>query len=361
MGKNKKEDNKDGKKLKAPFASLTTIRRFGILIVTFIVAYLPDKTLGISSTIRSIIIGVLLLVWLFLESASLRLGSARKALYKGQKEKGWKALNNLVKHPVVPLSFDEKLQIATMFIQHGEDPQIGIECLEKLLNKTKKEYNRIKAANSLSLGYYRQGNIEGAIDLLKNYYDDGITELGLLVNYSSFLLANGESEKAFDVILKGGNNIYILDNLGVYYLVNGMHKEAIELYRKLYDNTQPRFVEFYIHAFQSELYYQCKSKALDRINTAFSCPRIMTSKFDKDYIERLKKAIDNAADRNKVNASPALVAFGEAWTQSNGVYEHPCEEDIKYYNTETDDDCDYDIEEESDNDAHEDESSEVKN
>lgn len=347
MGKNEKEETKNNKKLKAPFVSLTTVRRFGILLLLILVAYI--KAIPITEVVRMIILGVLLLIWLFLESASLRLGSARKALSTGKAEQGWKKLTSLMERPIVPLSFDEKLQIGTIFIQHGENAEKAIAYLEKLVSKTKNEANKIRAVNSLALGYYRCGDVKKAIDLLKTYYDEGITDLGLLVNYSSFLLSDGRSEEAFDVIVKGDNNVYLLDNLGIYYLMNDMHKEAIELYRQIYSSTQPRFVEFYIHAFQSELYYQCRENALDRLTVAYTCPRVMTSKFDKDYIDKLKKAVDNASERNKVIASSHNVAFGGKWTDSDGEYTHPSKEEIDYYHREDiDDDDDLDVSDDED-------------
>lgn len=349
MKKSEKDEKKDSKKLKAPFVSLTTVRRFGILLLLILVAYI--KAIPITEVVRMIILGVLLLIWLFLESASLRLGSARKALSTGKAENGWKKLSSLMNHPIVPLSFDEKLQIATIYIQHGENAENAIAYLEKLVSKTKNEANKIRAVNSLALGYYRCGDVKKAIDLLKTYYDEGITDLGLLVNYSSFLLSDGRSEEAFDVIIKGDNNVYLLDNLGIYYLMNDMHKEAIELYRQIYSSTQPRFVEFYIHAFQSELYYQCRENALDRLTVAYTCPRVMTSKFDKDYIDKLRKAVDNAADRNKVIASASSVAFGGGWSQSDGEYVHPSKEEVEYYHREDTDDDDVDVNDDDDEKA----------
>lgn len=326
---NKKE--KDKNKLKKPFIQFTTLRRFTILILAFVVAYLP-KTLPLSMMYRAIIIGTLLVIWIFFETASLRISFARKNITKGKKDKGWKGFKSVIKTPVVPLSSDEKLFLATVFIQHSDEPEFGIKFLEKWLSKTKNRYNIVRATNSLALGYYRIGNIDKAIELTEKLYTDGIEDVSLLINYSTFLLKKGECEKAFDIIVKGGNNIYILDNLGVYYLMNDMHSQAIDLYRQVLDNMQPHFVEFYIHTFQSELYYQVKEKARDALHTALTCPRVLTTTFDKEYIDNLAKEMENSSGMAKINASATEIAFGKEWRNTTKEYVSPSKEDIDKYN-----------------------------
>lgn len=329
-----KEENSTSKKtqVRSPLIQLTTLRRFGILIVTFIIAYLPQNILPIGTAWRSLIILGLLVIWTFFEIGSLRLNKARKLIQRGKTEEGWKQFEKVAKNSIVPLSSDEKLFLGTVFIQHSNEPEVGIEYLEKWILKTKNEFNKIRATNSLALGYFRIGDKAKAIELSKDLYDKGYDDVGLLVNYSSFLLANGDYEKAFDIIEKGGNNIYILDNLGAYYLVNNMHKDAINLYREILDNMQPRFVEFYIHAFQSEIYYNCKENARNMLNSALSCPRVMTSPFTKEYIERLKKDMENSQGCIKINAGVEEVAFGREWTNTSKTFTPPSNEDIEYFN-----------------------------
>ena len=345
MSNNKTKEKKN--KLHSPFMQLTTLRRFGILIVTFLVAYIPENSLPVSRLVRSLIIVALLLVSTFFELASLRLSHARRLIQKGKKEKGWKAFKGVVKTPIVPLSSDEKLFLGTAFIQHSDEPEVGIAYLEKWISKTKSEYNRIRATNAVALGYFRIGNKEKAIELSKDLYEKDYDDVGLLINYSTFLLANGDYEKAFDVIEKGGNNIYILDNLGVYYLVNGMHKDAIKLYREILDNMHPHFVEFYIHAFQSELYYSCKANAREMLRASLSCPRVLTSPFSKEYVERLLKEMENSSGEAKINASVEEVAFGKEWANTQKVYIKPSQEDIDYFHKDPYDEVEVDLDEDN--------------
>lgn len=330
-----KDNNTDKKKKYRPSIQWTTIRRMTVLVLAFAVLYIPESI--IPRTSRIFILIPLLLIWIFLESATLRLSHAKGLLQRRNFDKGWDVLKKLVKTPIVPLASDEKMMIATAFIQNSEDPHTGIELLEKWLSKKQSDYNTIRGNNILSMGYFRIGEKDKAISLMQNLYNNKLDDISVLVNLSHFLLDSGRYEEAFDIIEKGGNNVYMLDNLGCYYIVNGMHKQAIELYREIYDNMQPRFVEFYIHAMQSELYYRCNDKAKDMLERGFTCPRLYTSNYTKEYLERLESDLKTTGGCLKINSASTLVAFGRDYSNSSDSnFVPPTNEEVEYYNREID-------------------------
>lgn len=324
----KKKDKNPSKKLRGPI-QFTTVRRFALLLVVVLSTYLP---LPVSNTVKMIITIACVVVWMVLESTSMRLSMGRRDFMKGKRDKGWQTLKSVAEKPFIPLSSDEKIFLATAFIQNADDPAPGVTLLENWLKKCKNEYNRVRATNALALAYYsRLGRKEEGLSLVEGLYKSGIEDISTLINYSTFLLEEKRPDEAFDVLVKGGKNTYILDNLGVYYLVNGMHKEAIKLYREMREGINPSFVEFYVHAFQSELYFEQKQSARDLIERAYSCPRILTSPFPKEFIDRLKKDAETSSGFNHINASPYEVAFGKAYNNNNATYERASKEDIEFY------------------------------
>lgn len=324
----KKKDKSPSKKLRGPI-QFTTVRRFALLLIVVLSTYLP---LPLSNTVKMIITISCVVVWMVLESTSMRLSMGRRDFIKGKRDKGWQTLKSVAEKPFIPLSSDEKVFLATAFIQNADDPTPGVKLLENWLKKCKNEYNRVRATNALALAYYSRLNrkIDG-LSLVEGLYKNGIDDISTLINYSTFLLEEKRADEAFDVIVKGGKNTYILDNLGVYYLMNGMHKEAIKLYREMRDGINPQFVEFYVHSFQSELYFEQKQTARDLIERAYSCPRILTSPFPKEFIDRLKKDAETSSGFNHINASPYEVAFGKDYNNNNPVYERALKEDIEFY------------------------------
>lgn len=347
----KDESGKAKKKLRSPL-QFTTVRRFALLIIVVLSTYLP---LPLSNTVKMIITCSCVVVWMVLESTSMRLSMGRRSFVKGKREDGWKTLKSVAEKPFIPLSSDEKIFLATAFIQNADDPTPGVELLEKWLSKNKNEYNRVRSSNALALAYYSRLNKKAdGLSIVEKLYKDGNEDASTLINYSTFLLEEKRTDEAFDVIVKGGKNTYILDNLGVYYLVNGMHKEAIALYREMRDAINPNFVEFYVHAFQSELYYAQKENARELLERAYSCPRILTSPFPKEYIDRLRKDAENSLGFNHINASPYEVAFGKDYNNNNNVYIAPSKEDIEFYSK------DYEIDDESENSSEEESTTENK-
>ena len=338
----KKKDKSPSKKLRGPI-QFTTVRRFALLLIVVLSTYLP---LPLSNTVKMIITISCVVVWMVLESTSMRLSMGRRDFIKGKRDKGWETLKSVAEKPFIPLSSDEKVFLATAFIQNADDPTPGVKLLENWLKKCKNEYNRVRATNALALAYYsRLNRKQEGLSLVEGLYKNGIDDISTLINYSTFLLEEKRADEAFDVIVKGGKNTYILDNLGVYYLMNGMHKEAIKLYREMRDGINPQFVEFYVHSFQSELYFEQKQTARDLIERAYSCPRILTSPFPKEFIDRLKKDAETSSGFNHINASPYEVAFGKDYNNNSPVYERASKEDIEYYKKQ--DESYYDDEDET--------------
>ena len=105
--------------------------------------------------------------------------------------------------------------------------------------------NRIKAVRALV--YWKEGNLDDAIDTLENLIEDFKTT-SVYQNLGLFYVLKGDKEKALDFNLEAYDyncdDLVIMDNLAEAYMLCDMQDEAEEMYKKLLEN-EPHFPEAY--------------------------------------------------------------------------------------------------------------------
>ncbi len=189
--------------------------------------------------------------------------------------------------------------IGTAFIQQ-DDVDFGVNTLESFIPKCKDEHWRGQAIIALSMGYWKKGQLDKAIEMLQGLRENGYVDGNLQINLETYLLEKGDLKEAKKLITEsrkmGSESNGLLDNRGLYYLLTGDWNKAAEVYDELINERNARFPEAYIHGAQVKIHEKKLSQAIDRIGWALSKRFTNTCTISKDYAEQLLNGLENSAD-----------------------------------------------------------------
>lgn len=270
-------------------SSLITFFFMALMILTIF--------LNIGFWIKLGIIVALFGLFIFIRRAYMFFAMAASAMKKKDYDKAFRLLDKALK---VGVDDERQVMAGSANIQQG-DPLRGIEILEKVMNKPKKSPYRENAIITCSMGYWRTGDLDKAIQMLMDLKDEGYRDDNLSINLETYLLYLGRLKEAKELITEsrksGTENNGLLDNRGWYYIQMGEWEKAADVYDELIDDRNAKFPEAYLHGAQVSIHKGDISQAIDRLGWGTSKHFSNTCLTTKAYVEKLLLGLENPATR----------------------------------------------------------------
>lgn len=289
-----------------------------IIFIIFVTMMIGVTFLPVQTWAKIVTIIALAALFVFVRRSFVYFARAAKMLQKDSSNPlVWETFKKAIANGLD----EERIQlVGSAFIQQG-DADYGVQILEDLVSKTKVESIKNEAITSLSMGYWRQGKIEKAIEILQNLEKDGYYDDNLTVNLQTYLLENGdlvEAKKLIDRCEKEGTETNgMLDNKGWYYIIKGDWKKASEIYTELAGERNAKFPEAYLHAAQVKVHEGDIDSALGFIDSCLSKRFILTCGVKKDYVETLQLGLENPQTRESfakaMDENQVLVSNGQVF------------------------------------------------
>ncbi len=213
-----------------------------------------------------------------------------------------------------------RITIASMYIQRN-DASIGKAIIEEYLAK-KKKHEDIALTNiaktMVSMVYWMEGDLDKAVQTVKEVYDSGYRDKNLFINYGTYALEQGDIETARTLVAEGSQyekeSPGIHDNHGWLCLLEGRWSEANELYDILISRG-PAFPEPYLHAAQVRVHYGKVGEAIELLDKALLARYSNTTSIDKEVVRALKERLEDPRTRRaaalEIDRNTALVAQGK--------------------------------------------------
>jgi len=281
-----------------PSVEQTKLNKGALVALLFIVLIVGELFLPIPWWAKAVIALALVAVFLYLRRGYLYFYRAAVLLQKENSPKVWNLMKKALK---AKIDDERKVLICSAFIQQG-DAQFGIETLEHLIETCKDKSRRATAIVTLSMGYWRIGQLDEAIKLLQNLKDTGYNDENLEINLETYLLEKGDLKEAKKLINQwrknGTESNGLLDNRGWYYIQTGSWEKASEVFDELINERQAKFPEAYVHGAQVSIHQGKIDDALDRLGWALSKRFTKTCSMTKEYIQALINGLENHSTRD---------------------------------------------------------------
>lgn len=288
---------------------------FIIAIAVTLVIFL----LKIPGIIKAILLGVFIAGMLFMRrGAFLYIKANRKITSKNPED--WKDAWPLYRKALkAGLKQAEQITVASIFLQRG-DREAGTAIIDEYLGQTKKRNAELDAIAKmlLSMAHWMVGEIDEAIAIVSECYEQGQRDRNIYINYSTYLLGANRPEEAKvfieEALANGFSSPGIEDNLGWYNLLFGNWVEAEEVLVALVER-EPKFAEPYIHLAIVHLYYGEVAAALTLFEQALACNFTNVSMIKEAWIQTLYDRLKDPATRTltakEILADRPNVARGE--------------------------------------------------
>ncbi len=281
-----------------PNVQQTRLNKGALLALLFIMLTIGACFLPIPWWAKALIAVVLVGTFLFIRRGYIYFYRAAVTLQKENTPKVW----NLMKKALAAHVDDErKILICSAFIQQG-DAQFGVDTLERLIPVCKEESRRAMATVTLSMGYWRLGDLDKAIEILQNLRATGYNDDNLEINLETYLLENGDLKEAKKLIVQsrksGAESNGLLDNRGWYYIQMGEWDKAADIFDELIDDRHAKFPEAYVHGAQVCIHKGRIDDAIDRLGWALSKRFTNTCAVTKEYVQTLIIGLENRATRD---------------------------------------------------------------
>ncbi len=238
----------------------------------------------------------LIAIFLFIRRGFIIFYRAAVKLQKGSTPKVWQMMKQAL---AAHVDEERTVLIATAFIQQ-DDVAFGVSTLETFIEKCKDPHWKGQAIIVLSMGYWMQGKLDKAIEILQELKNSGYVDNNLQINLETYLLEKGDLKEAKKLITEsrklGPESNGLLDNRGLYYLLTGDWSKAAEVYDELINERQAKFPEAYIHGAQVKIHEKKVSEAIDRLGWALSKRFINTCTISKAYAEKLLAGLEDSAN-----------------------------------------------------------------
>lgn len=211
------------------------------------------------------------------------------------------------------LSSKMEVVAATLILQEG-DREKGKTLLEGLLSDRAKDVAGA-AETSLSMYYWMKGDLEKAIELCQDAMAKGYKDKNSYINLSTYYLEKGDT-KNFSKIIKEAKSykMYIkamLDLESAYAQMNGDWYRSGVLLTELFNNSDPAFIDPYIHFSMVYLHYGEVKEALNKLHMIKEkCHITNTSMLSEDQIDTLIKLVEDENSRwgllEEINKEPGI-------------------------------------------------------
>ena len=208
---------------------------------------------------------------------------------------------------------------ASMFLQRGDRDEGKAMLLDHLANSKGKDPTLDAVAKTMvSMAYWMEGDLKHALSLVEEVYENGPRDKNLYINYTTYLIEDGQLERAQELIdeaqTAGQTSPGTTDNQGWLHILHGRWDEAEELFSQLVERN-PRFAEPYVHYAQILLHYGEVQHAIDELERAMECNFSNTSAMNKKTIDELLSRLKDPATRIKtakeIDRDPKAVASGK--------------------------------------------------
>ena len=255
---------------------------------------------------------LLILLFLYIRRGYIFFYRGAVSMNKGPQDKIWPNFEKALKAGV---DIERQLMIGSAFVQRG-DAARGLEILEKVIANPKAGDSAKTATVTCSMGYWRLGNLDKAVEVLEELQATGYTDDNLSVNLESYLLEKKDLKGAKKAIDKGRpektETNGLMDNRGWYYIQKGEWDKAKEVYDELIDDRNAKFPEAYLHGAQVSIHENNVEQAIDRLSWGVGKKFFGTCMFTKEYLEKLllglqtpktREAFAKAMEENHVDIS----------------------------------------------------------
>lgn len=281
-----------------PNVKQTRLNKGALIALLFIMLTIGACFLPIPWWAKAAIAVVLVGTFLFIRRGYIYFYRAAVTLQKENTPKVW----NLMKKALAAHVDDErKILICSAFIQQG-DAQFGVDTLERLIPVCKEESRRAMATVTLSMGYWRLGKLDKAIEILQDLRATGYNDDNLEINLETYLLEKGDLKEAKKLIVQsrksGAESNGLLDNRGWYYIQMGEWDKAADIFDELIDDRHAKFPEAYVHGAQVCIRKGRIDDAVDRLGWALSKRFTNTCAVTKEYVQSLIAGLENPATRD---------------------------------------------------------------
>ena len=153
---------------------------------------------------------------------------------------------------------------------------------------------KVKAANNISILYWKTGDLPNAILTLESLYHANVKSTSLFGNLTYYYILNGDSDKALALAKEAyeynSSDIVIIENLARISHITGDWDEATTHYAKL-EQLSPTYPEAWVHLasfLEDSKQFEAAKEAL---NKALKCNFSFLSNVTKDQIESKLKSI----------------------------------------------------------------------
>ena len=270
----------------------------GSLIALFFLALMIITVfVDLQFWLKLLIIVGLMGLFIFVRRAYMFFAMAATAMKKKDYDKAFRLLDKALK-----LGVDDERQVmaGSANIQQG-DVNRGIEILEKVINKPKKSDYHETAIITLSMGYWMKGEVDKAVQILKDLRETGYRDDNLSINLETYMLYQGKLKEVKNIIKENRENSTenngLLDNRGWYYIQVGEWDKAAQIYDELIDDRNAKFPEAYLHGAQVSIHNGDINQAIDRLGWGTSKHFSHTCLTTKAYLEKLLLGLENPATR----------------------------------------------------------------
>ncbi|WP_320121506.1 pilus assembly protein PilF [uncultured Sphaerochaeta sp.] len=209
---------------------------------------------------------------------------------------------------------------ASMFLQRG-DAEEGKQIIEGYFASEKGRNENLDnvAKTMVSMAYWMDGDLDKAIECVREVHESGYQDKNLFINYTTYALAAGDLEKAEELLEEAGHleesSPGIRDSRGWLYLLRGNWEEADTLFKELVEKG-PRFPEPYVHHAQVKIHFGQVGDAIELLKKALDARYANTSGFSKEIIQDMIDGLENPETRRKrameIENDTASVALGKS-------------------------------------------------
>ena len=224
-----------------------------------------------------------------------------------------KALPYFEKAVKLGVDTQTEIVIATLLVQYG-DPEKGRKILEEYVgSKDKKTCATAKI--SLSMYWWLKRDLDKALPLAEEVYSMGYRDRNLYINLLTYYLEMGKY-KEFKKLLKECRDLKLstpalLDLEASYYMTQSDWQKAGSSLEKLFDITNPGFIDPYLHQAMVFLHYGEWEKAAKSLREIKSNVQLTnTSIYNEAQIDTLIAYIEDEDTRwgllEAVNSDPSL-------------------------------------------------------
>ncbi len=213
-----------------------------------------------------------------------------QALKKEQYDKAVKLIKGAARSGMKPKN---KLTCGYVLLTRGfeEDAEA---VLKPLLGIREKKFSHEEAIIYYSLLQWSRGEVDQAVEALKNLKEEGYTTTILYTNLGFYLLEQGDLAGALELNLEAreynDSSKGIMDNLGATYIRMGNWEKAIPLFDELME-TNPAFPEAWYHYAQVLNHQSKKEEALAALAKGLEQKFTHISTVKREKLEKLKEEI----------------------------------------------------------------------